>query len=159
MNDLYTPATSETCSDPAKRRDYHRARYLANRDAILAAANARKRTRTAAEAEAACFIDTDTRHIDPDELADTRPLLERDRREVMEGIRLRLIWASSAGGDEGTVAKTAVAVIRFAEAEGVRWTDRALRGLHRRLSLAEGLTPARFDAARETLAKELFVPL
>ena len=74
-------------------------------------------------------------------------------------MRLRLIWASSAGGDEGAVARAAVAVIRFAEGEGGRWTDKSLRSLHRRLAYAEGLTPERFERARETIARELFVPL
>lgn len=156
MNALYT-LTSRTYADPAKRRDYHRARYLANRDTILAEAAAKKKTAKApgekpqAHAEA---YDTD-----PDHVADVRPFIERDRRETLEGIRLRLIWASSAGGDEGAVAKAAVAVIRFTEGAGGRWTDRSLRALHRRLSLAEGLTQERFDAARHNLARDLFIPL
>lgn len=154
---MFTLETSKTYTDPAKRREYHRERYQANRAEILAQAAAKKKALKAlGEPEqthtAPCLTDMD-------QVEDIRPMLERNRREVMEGVRLRLIWASSAGGDEGTVAKTAVAVIRFAETEGGHWTDRSLRALHRRLSLADGLTAARFDAARETLARELFVPL
>lgn len=148
---------NDTYSDPAKRREYHRARYQANRDAILKLAAAKQRAYREAEKEAQTH--TEHRLKDPGVIADIRPVIERDRREIVEGIRLRLIWASSAGGDEGAVAKTAVAVIRFAEGEGGRWTDRALRDLHRRLSIAEGLTRERFEHAREAIARELFVPL
>lgn len=154
---MFTLETSKTYTDPSKRRDYHRERYQANRDKILEAAAAKKRALKAlGEPEQP---HTEPCIIDVDQVEDIRSPLERDRREVMESIRLRLIWASSSGGDEGTVSKTAVAVIRFAEVDGGHWTDRSLRALHRRLSLAEGLTAARFDAARETLARELFVPL
>jgi hypothetical protein len=139
------------------RREYHRRRYLANRESILAEAARRKQEAKGREKQ--FHIRTHPHMTDPDQVADPRPLFERDRRESMEAIRLRLMWASSAGGDEGTVASAAVAVIRFAEGEGGHWTDRSLRTLHRRLSLAEGLTPERFERAREAIARELFVPL
>ena len=146
------------------RREYHRRRYLANRESILAEASRRKQEARRKQAEKEREKRLDFRvypeeMMDPERVPDPRPLFERDRRESMEAIRLRLMWASSAGGDEGTVASAAVAVIRFAEGEGGRWTDRSLRTLHRRLSLAEGLTPERFERAREAIARELFVPL
>ena len=155
---MFTLETSKTYADPAKRRDYHHERYQANRDKILAEAAARKRAEAVLGEPAQ--TQTESYIIDPDQVADIRPPLERERRDNMESIRLRLIWASSAGGDEGIVAKAAVAVIRFVESgEGRRWTDRSLRALHRRLSLAEGLTQERFDHARATISKELFVEL
>lgn len=154
---MFTLETSRTYADPAKRRDYHAARYQANRERVLAEANARKRAmKDVGGQEQAHTAAYDT---DPDHVADIRPMLERDRRDTLEGIRLRLIWASSAGGDEGEVAKAAIAVIRFAEREGGHWTDRALRTLHRRLALAGGMTADRFEAAKQAIAHELFVPL
>lgn len=146
-------------STTERHREQKRLRYLANREAILAKSKERWRERKAESAGATAPSDVMAGLADPDRVEDTRPIMDRDRREVMEGIRLRLIWASSAGGDEGAVAKAAVAVIRFAEGEGGRWTDKALRALHRRLTLAEGLTSERFEAARSAIARELFVPL
>jgi hypothetical protein len=155
---MFTLQTANAYRDTSKYTERKRRTYLTNRDKILEAA-ATKRRALKALGEQVPEVHTEPRLTDPDQVEDIRPMMERNRREVMEGIRLRLIWASSAGGDEGTVAKTAVAVIRFAEMEGGHWTDRALRALHRRLSLAEGLTGDRFEAARNTLSRELFVPL
>jgi hypothetical protein len=156
---MFTLETSRTYSDPSIRREENRQRYLTNRATILEALAAMRRAlKPLAEQTPAGH--TEAHIIDPDRVVDIRPFLDRNRREVMEGIRLRLIWASSAGGDEGAVAKAAVAVIHFAETQpGGHWTDRSLRALHRRLSLAEGLTPERFDHAREAIGRELFVPL
>ena len=142
--------------DASTRREYHAARYRARREELREAAKLRKRDR---KAEGCRHTATEAELPDADRVPDIRPVIERDRRDTLEGIRIRLIWASSAGGDEGTVAKAAVAVIRFCESHGVRWTDRALRTLHRRICLAEGLTPERFDHARHAIQRELFIPL
>lgn len=153
-------------ADPSARREYHHARYLANRQAILAKAAAKSgggwQTPSAQAASAggnSARPGIDWSDSDWDAVEDVHPFIERNRRDTLESIRLRLIWASSAGGDEGVVAAAAVAVIRFAEVAGGRWTDRALRTLHIRLSLAKGLTPARFEAAKQAIARDLFVPL
>ena len=153
---------------PEKSREYHRARYMEHRDEILAKLAAAKIDKAEsvdvrkpfALSPYARATEGNVVTADPiDSIIDTRTRIERARSESMESVRLRLLWAVSAGGDEGTVARTAIAVIRFAESEGVLWTDRALRGLHLRLSLAEGLSSRRFYEARETIAKELFIPL
>ena len=150
--------TNKTYTDPAKRREYHRQRYLANRDKVLAEANARKRAlRVMGEPQKTI---TEVGLEDADRVPDIRPVIERERRDNLEGIRLRLIWASSAGGDEGLCARMAVSVIRFVESGQARkWTDQAIRFLHRRLCLAEGMSEARFNHAREAISRELFVPL
>jgi len=149
--------TSKTYADPAKRREYHRQRYLANRDKLRAEANARNRAMRVLEPQQTI---TEVGLEDADRVPDIRPMIDRERRDNLEGIRLRLIWASSAGGDEGAVAKAAVAVIRFVESgEARKWTDQSIRFLHRRLCLAEGMSEDRFDHAREAISRELFVPL
>jgi len=155
---MFTLQTSKTYADPAKRREYHRERYLANRDKVLAEANARKRAlRVLGEPQQTI---TEVGLEDADRVPDSRPMIDRERRDNLEGIRLRLIWASSAGGDEGAVAKAAVAVIRFVESgEARKWTDQSIRFLHRRLCLAEGMSEDRFNHAREAISRELFVPL
>lgn len=154
---MFTLETSRTYTDPSKRREEKRRQYLANREKILEGLAAKRRALKAlGEPEQP---HTEPCVIDADQVEDIRPMLERNRREVMESIRLRLIWASSGTGCESVVAKTAVAVIRFCESEGKRYTDRALRTLHRRLSLAEGLSVEQFDEARNTLSRELFIPL
>ena len=149
--------TNKTYADPSKRREYHRQRYLANRDKVLAEANARNRALRVLEPQKTI---TEVGLEDADRVPDIRPIIDRERRDNLEGIRLRLIWASSAGGDEGAVAKAAVAVIRFVESgEARKWTDQSIRFLHRRLCLAEGMSEARFNHAREAISRELFVPL
>lgn len=132
-----------------------RERYRADRER-LQADNRRAREdarRDAAKAGAAPSGDRIERLPDP------RPRIERERADSMESVRLRLLWAIAAGGDEGTCAKCAVAVIRFAEGDGRHWSDRALKGLHIRLCLAAGLTEYRFKQARAALTRELFIPL
>lgn len=154
---MFTLEASTHYSDPDKRREYHRARYLARRETILALASEKRKARQANDKHTPEH--TLPRIVDQDDVPDIRSRIERDRRDSMESIRLRLIWAANAGGDEGTVAKAAVAVIRFAESNVAHWTDRSLRALHRRLALADGLTPERFDNARDAIARELFIPL
>lgn len=92
-------------------------------------------------------------------LADPKPAIERERADTMESVRLRLLWAVAAGGDEGTVARCAISVIRFVEGDGRHWSDRAIKGLHIRLCRAAGLPRLRFEAARANLVRELFIPL
>jgi len=92
-------------------------------------------------------------------LADPRPDMERERADTVESVRLRLLWAVAAGGDEGTVARCAISVIRFVEGDGRHWSDRAIKGLHIRLCRAAGLPRLRFEAARDNLVRELFIPL
>jgi hypothetical protein len=92
-------------------------------------------------------------------LPDPNTLLERERADSVESVRLRMLWAVAAGGDEGTVARCAVAVIRFVEGDGRHWSDRAIKGLHIRLCRAAGLPRLRFEAARDNLVRELFIPL
>ena len=60
---------------------------------------------------------------------------------------------------EGTVARCAISVIRFVEGDGRHWSDRAIKGLHIRLCRATGLPRLRFEAARDNLVRELFIPL
>ena len=92
-------------------------------------------------------------------IPDPRTAIERERADAMEGVRLRLLWAIAAGGDEGVCASCAVSVIRFAEeGEGRHWSDTALRSLHRRLCHANGLGHTRFKNAVESLRGTLFLP-
>ena len=142
--------------DASTRREYHAARYLARREELREAAKLRKRDR---KAEGGRHATTEAELPDADRVPDIRPDIERHRCENLESIRLRLIWAANTGGDEGVVAKAAVSVIRFCESHGCRWTDRALRTLHRRLCLSEGLTPDRFEQARHAIQRDLFIPL
>jgi hypothetical protein len=87
--------TNKTYADPAKRREYHRERYLANRDKVLAEANARNRALRILEPQKTI---TEVGLEDADRVPDIRPMIDRERRDNLEGIRLRLIWASGAGG-------------------------------------------------------------
>jgi hypothetical protein len=155
MNMLFEQSTY---TDPAKRREYHRQRYLANRDKVLAEANARKRAlKVLGEPQKTI---TEVGLEDADRVPDSRPIIDRERRDNLEAIKLRLIWASSGIGYESTVARMAISVLRFVEGDGgKRWTDQSIRFLHRRLCLAEGLTQEQFDHAREAISRELFVPL
>lgn len=101
-----------------------------------------------------------SRMIDnPDLVADIRDPIEHARADAMECVRLRLLWAVAAGGDDGICAQCAVAVIRFAEGDGRHWTDRDLRGLHRRLCTAHGLPHGRFERAVQSLKLTLFLPV
>lgn len=154
MNNAYTPVC---------RREYQRARYQAHRQEILAKAAARKaeRDKAASEAKADTFakLPEPEDNMDVENIRDDRQNVERRRAENMESIRLRLLWAMAAGGDEGTVARTAIAVIRFAERDARHWTDRSLRWLHARLAKAEGLTGERFEAALAAVAHDLFLPV
>lgn len=162
---MFAMPQSKNYSDPAKRREYHRARYLARREEILKRAAERKAASAARKSVESsvcrpCFTGgrTDTESA-VEQIEDTRAHIEQERRETMEGIRLRLLWIMGAGGDEGTVARTAISVIRFAEQSQRSWQDRYLRCLHRRLSLAEGLTDERFKAAVSSVAHDLFLPV
>lgn len=93
------------------------------------------------------------------EIPDPSTPIERLRADAMESIRLRLVWAVAGGGDEGTCASCAIAVIRFAESGGRTWHDRGLRGLHRRLCVARGLPERRYFIAMRELRQWLFKPL
>lgn len=104
-----------------------------------------------------------------DLIPDPRTRIETERRDFMEGVTLRLLWAVAGGGDEGACAAAAIAVIRFAETDGRRWTDRDLRVLHSRAFAAKvgsrtrqrylsGKLLARYNAAKDNLARTLFLP-
>ena len=98
-----------------------------------------------------------TEHADL--IPDPRNRVDAERADAMEAVKLRLLWAIAAGGDEGICASCAVAVIKFAEGDGKHWTDRNLRGLHRRLCAASGLTARRYAVALERVGASLFLPL
>ena len=155
-----TLGTSSNNQD--NRREYKHQWYLARRERHIAAVKvgrAAKSEEKKARSSGGFDPEMSSPYKDTDEIPDIRQPLERERADSMEAIRLRLLWAVSAGGDEGTVAKTAIAVIKFAEGVGRHWTDRSLRCLHLRLSQAEGLTTARFEAARDAVSHDLFIPL
>lgn len=166
------------------RTAYERARYLGRRESMLNryrreadAINARRRSQRvsafcpAGHEEPAVSLLPETSSAsapgerrefimsDMKRLADPRPAIERERSDSMESVRLRLLWAVAAGGDEGTVARCAISVIRFVEGDGRHWSDRAIKGLHIRLCRAAGLPRLRFEEARDNLVRELFIPL
>lgn len=102
------------------------------------------------------------RYIDSsaiDNMADPKGKLERERADSMESVRLRLLWAVAGGGTEGTVARCAIAVIRFVESGSARqWNDRDLKGLHIRLCKANGVGYTAYANAVRALRHDLFLP-
>lgn len=143
------------------RKEYHHARYLGRREEIAGAYDREREARVAYARERRKSL-AETSPLTPgawfDNLPDPRTPIERARADAMECVRLRLLWAAAEGGDGGTCARCAVRVIRFAEADGRAWSDRGLRGLHRRLCLAAGMSYYAFRIARAELAKSLFIP-
>lgn len=137
------------------RRDRMRRRYEESRMEILAERRIERAQRRKEEANAG----PTATGADIERLPDPAARIERERTDSMESVRLRLLWAVAAGGDEGLCAKCAIAVIRFAEGDGRHWSDRGLKSLHIRMCLSAGMTEHRFKTARAALVRELFIPL
>lgn len=144
-------------------QDAMRQRYEADRERLVLNARLRRASDRPASPYHSELVDENLNFDyglgSEEKIPDPRPRIERERADTMESVRLRLLWAVAAGGDEGVCAECAVAVIRFAEGDGRHWSDRALKSLHIRLCLAAGLTEYRFKAARAALVRELFIPL
>jgi hypothetical protein len=103
----------------------------------------------------------DEQAADPSLIPDDRAPLERERAERADAVRLRLLFAAAGGGDEGELAKAAIAAIRRAEAGSVPLNDRQIKGAFLRQCEERGFNShsARFYRAYAELRTYVMRPL